>query len=176
MELETKRLLLRPLRDDDASAIARDLKPYDIAKYLARVAHPYTLQDAKTFIQLQRSFTVNSKLCAIAFKCAPDELLGIVSYEYSAEKQKTEFGYWLSESCWGQRIMSEAAKALVNHAFTKGEVEALHAGYWNPISGRLLAKLGFTATHESLSFCLAQNMKVPSQKVRLTIDEWRAAQ
>ena len=176
MELETKRLLLRPLRHDDAPAIARALKPYDVAKFLSRVAHPYTLQDAETFIQLQKSFASNSMVCAITFKCAPDELLGIVAYEYSEEKQKTEFGYWLSESCWGQRMMSEAAKTLVDHAFTRGQVESLHAGYWNPISGRLLANLGFKVTHESMSFCVAQNMKVPSTKVRLTIDEWRAAQ
>jgi RimJ/RimL family protein N-acetyltransferase len=176
MEIETKRLLLRPLRDDDAPVMARRLNNYEISKHLARVPFPYGLEDAQAFIRLRREYDERSKICAITFKCAPDEILGAVAYEYSIEKDKTEFGYWLSECCWGQRIMTEAATALLDYAFTKGEIGELSAGYRNPVSGHLLRNLRFKETHESMSFCLAQNTKVPTTKLKLTRAQWQAMQ
>jgi RimJ/RimL family protein N-acetyltransferase len=174
MEIETRRLLLRPLRDDDAPVMARRLNNYEVSKNLGRVKFPYSLTDAEDFIAFQRAYDDRSKICAITFKCAPDEILGLVSYEYFAEKSKTEFGYWLSECCWGQRIMTEAATALLDDAFTKAEMTELHASYWNPVSGHLLCNLGFQETHKAMSFCLAQNKKVPTTKLALTRARWQA--
>jgi RimJ/RimL family protein N-acetyltransferase len=176
MEIETKRLLLRPLQDDDAPVMARRLNNFEISKNLGRVKFPYGLTDAVEFIAFQRSYDARSKICAITFKCAPDEILGLVSYEYFVEKSKTEFGYWLSECCWGQRIMTEAATALLDYAFTKAEITELHAGYWNPVSGHLLRNLGFVETHKAMSFCLAQNEKIASTKLALTRELWQATQ
>jgi RimJ/RimL family protein N-acetyltransferase len=176
MDIETKRLLLRPLRDDDAPVMARRLNNYEISKNLGRVKFPYSLADATEFIAFQQSYDARSKICAITFKCAPDEILGLVSYKYFTEKDKTEFGYWLSECCWGQRIMTEAATALLDYAFTKAEIMELHASYWNPVSGHLLRNLRFKETHESMSFCLAQNTKVPTTKLKLTRAQWQAMQ
>lgn len=176
MDIETKRLLLRPLRDEDAPVMARRLNNYEISKNLARVPYPYSLNDAQSFIAFQRDFDTRSKVYAIAFKCAPDEILGIVAYEYSAEKEKTEFGYWLCECCWGQRIMTEAANAVVHNAFTNSKADALYSGYWNPISGRILRNLGFKQTHQAMSSCLAQNKKLASIKLRLSKHKWQAAQ
>jgi RimJ/RimL family protein N-acetyltransferase len=178
MDIETKRLLLRPLRDDDAPAIARALKNYDVCKNLARVPFPYTLQDAAAFIALQANHEPRSKTCAIAFKCAPDELIGVVSYEYFALKDQIEFGYWLSECCWHQRLMSEAAAALVKFAFTQTETPALHAGYYleNPVSGRILQGLGFAGGRQGMSFSLAQGKEVPVIRVQLARERWSGLQ
>jgi RimJ/RimL family protein N-acetyltransferase len=156
--------------------MARRLNNFEISKNLSRVKFPYGLRDAEEFITFQRGCDARSKFSAITFKCAPDEILGLVAYEYSIEKDKTEFGYWLSECCWGQRIMTEAAHALLDYAFTKAEIAKLHSGYWNPVSGHLLRNLGFKETHESMSFCLAQNKKVASTKLCLTNAEWQVAQ
>ena len=81
MELKTTRLLLRPLRDDDARAVASGLNNLNVSRHLARVKFPYAVEDAVAFIALQRSTDQRSKTCAIAFRCAPDELIGLISYE-----------------------------------------------------------------------------------------------
>jgi RimJ/RimL family protein N-acetyltransferase len=167
MEIETKRLLLRPLRDDDALAMVHALNNYDVSKYLSRVPFPYTANDAAFFINLTRSYDPRSKVCAITFKCAPDELIGVVSYE-----DNLEFGYWLRQCCWGMGLMSEAASALVNYAFAEGGLDALNASYWNPISGHILRNLGFDETHQSVLFSKAQNRDVPVTKLRLTREVW----
>ncbi len=178
MELETRRLLLRPLIDDDAQAITLGLNNINVSRNLARVPYPYALEDAQNYIKLQKSFDPRSLVSAIAFRAAPDELIGLVTYEYGSAKDDAIFGYWLSESCWKMRLMSEAAAALVNHAFTQGGVDTLTSAFHidNPNSGRILQRLGFSETHVEMSFSLAQAKRVPSAKLRLTNQDWLAQQ
>ena len=178
MELETRRLLLRPLRDDDAHAMTLALNNINVSRNLARVKFPYMLEDAQAFIPLQRGFDPRSKICAITFRCAPDELIGMVSYEYGINADGTIFGYWLNESCWGMRIMSEAAAVLVHYAFTQGSVETLASAFHtdNPNSGRILQRLGFSQTHEEMNFSLAQAKLVPSVQLSLTAEAWLTQQ
>jgi RimJ/RimL family protein N-acetyltransferase len=173
MELETKRLLLRPLRDDDAYAMTSAVNNYEVSKNLARVAYPYSLGDAKEFINLQRGFEKPSQTCAIAFRAAPDELIGVVAYEANLE-----FGYWLRQCCWNMGLMSEAAAALLQHAMTQTDIPRLKSGYHtdNPNSGRILRKLGFIETHVEMNFSVAQNKDVPVMKMVLTRETWSAAQ
>jgi RimJ/RimL family protein N-acetyltransferase len=176
MELETRRLLLRPLRNDDAPAMARALNNFEVVKNLGLVPFPYRLENAEEFIGLQRGFDARSIVSAIAFRAAPDELIGLVSYKFEPCEDRAEFGYWLSEACWGMRIMSEAARALVNHAFAVGDVEELRAGFWNPVSGRILQGLGFEENHRAPIFSVAQNRDVPAVKLRLTRSMWAGQQ
>ncbi|MDE2384325.1 MAG: GNAT family N-acetyltransferase [Alphaproteobacteria bacterium] len=173
MELTTRRLLLRPLREDDAPALARGLNNFNVSRNLARVPWPYSLEDASAFIALQRGFDPRGCVCAIAFNCAPDELIGMISYE-PREDGRFELGYWLHESCWGLRIMSEAAAALVHYAFTMGGVSVLASGYHadNPKSGRILRRLGFVETHEEMNLSLAQGKDVATIKLRLGLADW----
>jgi len=174
MEIETKRLVLRPLREEDAQAMARAVNNFNVSRNLARVQFPYLLEDAQSFITLQRGFDPRSKICAIAFRCAPDELIGVVAYEFSSEKNNTEFGYWLRECCWQMGIMSEAAAALVAHAFTTSEITELHSACHldNLNSSRILHRLGFEMTCEEMHFSLAQNKDVPAARLRLTREAW----
>ena len=174
MDIETKRLCLRPLNDDDAVAIASGLNNYAVAKNLARVKFPYSVVDAQDFIGRQRGFDARSKLCAIAFRAAPEELIGIVSYE-QAGLGATEFGYWLRECCWHMGLMTEAATALVAHGFASGDVETLHSCYHldNPNSGRILRTLGFVETREEMNFSVAQCEEVAVMKMKLTSERWR---
>ncbi len=62
--------------------------------------------------------------------------------------------------------MSEAATALLAHGFGEG-VQAFASGYWNPASGALLKKLGFTETGTTREFSLALGHEVECVKLRL---------
>jgi len=178
MELETRRLLLRPLRDDDAHAIVNGLNNYNVAKNLSRVPFPYAVDDATFFINLQRGFDPRSKICAITFKCAPDELIGVIAYEYMREKGELDLGYWLRECCWHMGIMSEAAAALVRYAFTVQDIDNLVSGYFNenPNSGHILRRLGFENDYPSTTFSIAQGKDVPVTRFNLTLARWAAKQ
>ena len=175
-EIETERLLLRALRDADAPAMALALNNYEVVKNLSPVPFPYTVEHAQFFINLQRGFDPRSAACAIAFRSAPDELIGMVSYKFDDNRGPPEFGYWLRQSSWRMGIMTEAATALVKYAFETAKVDELHSGFWNPISGHILKKIGFEETHQTTIFSVAQQKDLPSTKLRLTREMWHTQQ
>ncbi len=171
MEIETSRLLLRPLRDDDAIAMAQALNNINVSRFLLRVPHPYSIDDASAFINEQRSFHPRDKICAITFQAAPDELIGVVSYELESDGT-TVLGYWLRECCWRMGIMTEAATAMLNHAFVVDQLAFLNSGYWNPISGHLLKKLGFEEIGFAKLFSQSLQKEVESSRLHLTREAW----
>src|SRR5262249_49595016 len=59
-----------------------------------------------------------------------------------------EIGYWLGVAFWGQGYATEAARALVDHAFGPLAYDAIHAAarISNPASRRGLEKCGFQWT------------------------------
>ena len=93
MEIETRRILLRQLQDDDAPAMAQGVNNFNVSRNLARVKFPYFVEDAKSFIALQRSFDPRSVISAITFRAAPDELIGMVTYEFGEKNSMPDFGY-----------------------------------------------------------------------------------
>ncbi len=169
MELLTQKLLLRSFHAEDCHAVAQGLNNINVARNLARVKFPYRVEDARQWFELQKGFDPRSVIRAIAFRAAPDELIGAISYEYR-DQADAVFGYWLRECCWHMGLMSEAASALVHYAFTSGEVKALTSAYHkdNPHSDRILRRLGFVEIGEMTSDCLALNIQVPSILLRLT--------
>ncbi len=177
MDIETKRLLLRPLTQVDAPALAYGLNNYAVSKNLARVKFPYSLDDAHEFIERQRGFDPRSNVRAIAFRAAPEELIGIVSYEFN-QTDVAEFGYWLRECCWHMGLMTEAAEAFLNHGFFNGHLCDVHSCYHldNPNSGRILRKLGFVETHEDNNLCVAQAKPVAVMRLGLSKAHWESAQ
>lgn len=59
--------------------------------------------------------------------------------------KSANIGYWLGEPYWGRGIMTEAVRAVSNHAFSQlgfARVEAM-VYEWNPASMRVLEKCGF---------------------------------
>jgi len=177
MELTTRRLLLRPLRDDDARAIALSVNNLNVSRNLSRVKYPYAIEDAREFLSSAHGWDTRTRICAISFKCAPDELIGIIGYEV-LQSGRFDFGYWLRECCWRMRIVSEAAPAMVINAFAVDLLDRLEAGYHtdNPHSGHILRKLGFAETGLIKEDCLAQGEAVDCIRLRLTREDWLAQQ
>jgi len=50
IRLETERLILRDLQEDDAQRIAELIAPLNVSRFLAVVPHPYSLANAVEFI------------------------------------------------------------------------------------------------------------------------------
>ena len=60
-------------------------------------------------------------------------------------RQSAEIGYWLTESCWGRGIATDAVRSMVPAAFEAFDIVRLEAGIFssNPSSMRVLEKCGF---------------------------------
>jgi [ribosomal protein S5]-alanine N-acetyltransferase len=164
--LESNRLILRPPRPEDVAAITVWLSDYEVSKNLARVPHPYSEDDAESFVALkggqserEYSFTILNR--------HGDLLGGIGLHE---EHQGWEFGYWLGRPFWGLGYASEAARRLVDFAFQTLGVSHVWAGWYhdNPASGHVLAKLGARHNGSSMRDCRARRGKVLCHGMLLT--------
>jgi [ribosomal protein S5]-alanine N-acetyltransferase len=171
--LVTERLVLRELRLTDAHDIADQLNDIEIAAKLARVPHPYTTADAADFLGYAERLAQPTRLSAICLAEAPDRLRGIISYE-ALEARTCELGYWLAKPLWGQGLMSEAACAMVAHAFEVGKVDLLKAGYFgsNPASGKILLRAGFEPVGDKTIHSRAQGRDVVSHAMQLSRSRW----
>ncbi len=138
--IATRRLVLRaPIRGDVPDLVKlADNKA--IADKLARLPSPYTRADAVGFVEIfaQRP---DERPYAITLG---DKFIGVVGFTFT-EDRPPELGYWLGEPYWGQGLMTEAARALVEaaHRTQHFELIAARALADNAASLHVLAKLGF---------------------------------
>ncbi len=145
MFARTPRLLLRPGWADDAAALAAALNEESLARNLARVPFPYSLDHAQDF--LARSIDHrHPRLLVFSRTHGTPRLVGGCGLT-PGEDGAVELGYWIARPYWGLGFATEAARALVQSARAMGHrtIRARHA-VDNPASSRVLRKLGFRPT------------------------------
>ena len=106
--------------------------------------HPYTEQDARTWIRFslseepQRSFAIASR----------DEAIGGIGlvFRQDIHSHSAELGYWLGEPFWGKGIMSKVVACFTEYAFQKYPVLRIYAEPFagNLASRRVLEKAGYS--------------------------------
>ena len=168
--LATTRLRLRAPQWEDATVIAALANDRRIAENTARIPHPYTLADAEGFLRyLEESETET----AFAITRADDALIGICGLLMKPRKTP-EIGYWLGVPYWGQGYATEAARAVIDHAFEDLGLERLEAGarVSNPASRRVLEKCGFQWSSVVLLRIHAIASSAPVDRFRLDRGLW----
>ena len=167
--LKTRRLLLRAPVPDDAEALTALINDRRIAENTARIPHPYTLKDAETFIDRvaggsEVTFMVTLTDGRIVGGC------GIATLRADGP----EIGYWFGVAHWGHGYATEAARAVIDHAFRDIGLKELRAGarVSNPASRRVLEKCGFQWTGVVLQRVRALNSSAPSDRFRLDRGLW----
>lgn len=138
--LSTDRLTLRPLSKDDAAAFVALAGDLAVARMTSDIPHPLDLTRALAWLAPAKG----------EVRFAIDHgglMIGSAGY-FSREPGVAETGFWLGRDWWGRGFATEAAGAVVHHAFTTGAIETLTSSHFvdNPASGRVLAKLGFEPT------------------------------
>ena len=168
--LETGRLQLRAPRLEDAKLVATLANDRRIAENTARIPHPYRRADAEDFIS-----AANRKGGETVFVVALRDggLIGACGL-MTAEREPPEIGYWLGAKYWGKGYATEAVRALIDHAFTDLDCEALQsaARVTNPASRRVLEKCGFQWTGAGLLRIRALNSSAPIDRFRLDRGLW----
>lgn len=161
----TDRLTLRTPQHTDREQLICALNNLNVSRWTQRVPYPYSAKDADTFLD----FVLNKPADAlILFITLSDNLVGCISVENG------ELGYWLAERHWGKGIASEAARAVLNHAFhDEGRTEIV-ASYFegNLASRQVLTKLGFQEVSTGFAFSAARQAQVPLVNLVLSRAEW----
>ena len=147
--LETERLFLRQLRDEDAVALSKYGSNFDIARMTGSFPHPFPLLSAEfKILHLRAQNRRNLAYPYAITEKGNDSMIGIVDLFRRTETDNLEFGYWIGEPFWGKGYASEACRALMGEADRHFGSSPLKAGVFsdNPASVRVLEKLGFRLT------------------------------
>ncbi|MCA3560106.1 MAG: GNAT family N-acetyltransferase [Aestuariivirga sp.] len=165
--LVTDRLTLRPPEERDRQAMILALNNLNVSRWTGRIPYPYGPEDAEAFFVYLRQKPEDALVLAITRN---DALIGVIGLE-------GELGYWLAEPHWGQGYATEAARSVVDHAFSTLGCEGLEASYHlsNTASRRILLGLGFQETGEDMAFSRARAAQVPTMRLELTRDAWAEA-
>ena len=172
--LKTERLLLRPLREADLPVVARRVNDPRISRNLARVPWPYTLDHARTFYDHAQNLGKGEAVFGILAD-GTDGPIGVVGYERLGPAGGAELGYWLTGAAWNRGYATEAARAVVDHAFTVGAHDLLVSRciLRNHGSRRVLEKCGFRFTGLGNCHVASTGCAPVSQNYELLRREWQ---
>jgi len=140
---------LRPFELNDLASLVKHANNYNIAKNLSnKFAFPYTTDHGIAFINLALSATPK-EIFAITIN---GEAVGSIGVHPKTDIhcKNAEIGYWIAEEFWGQGIVPEAVKLMVNYGFKTFDITRIYASTYdiNIKSQRVLEKAGFTLEAE----------------------------
>jgi len=174
-ELQTERLLLRPLELADATQTQVLFPHWEIVRYLANtVPWPYPADGAFRYYQdvalpaMQRGEQWHWSL---RLKSAPERMIGCVNL---MKGEKDNRGFWMGLPWQGQGLMTEAVEAVTDYWSSVLGFEALRApkAIVNEVSRRISRKNGMRviATEERELV----GGKLLSEIWEITSEEWKA--
>lgn len=139
--IETERLILRPLAPEDADDVFEWVSDPVVNKYM-----PYSLyrdvSEARAWISsLKDEDDNNFGFCLKS----TEKVIGSGSVTFDESRNAYEIGYNLNRKYWGNGYATEAAKAMIQWAYSNLGARDFCANYAtaNAGSGNVLSKCGF---------------------------------
>jgi len=173
-ELETARLLLKPLVVEDAEQIQRLFPRWEIVKYLnAVVPWPYPPDGAEHFLRknaLPEMTRGESWHWSIRPKTEPGRLIGVISL---TTKPGGNRGFWIDPAWQGKGLMTEACDAVTDYWFEELRQPVLRVpkAIANEASRRISVKQGMRIVSRGDRDYVSG--RLPSETWEITVQEWR---
>ena len=143
-QIATKRLLLRPFVATDAAALHDYSRDLDWSRF-QRIPTEFGSDDAvKSLTDLLQRDRLVRPTWAITRQ---GSVIGIVSLSFENDHRISVLGYGVHKKMWGQNMAHEAARAVLEAAFSSHAILQrirAHTDARNVGSIRVLEKLGFT--------------------------------
>jgi len=171
--LHTERLTLRPYSPADIPELLPLIGARDVAATTLRIAHPYTAEDAKGFLQLTND---PDKIWLAITLRSDGRQIGGIGLRVDQQHQHAELGYWLGVEYWGKGYASEAGREMIRYGFQDLAMHRIFASHFkhNPASGRILQKLGMQHEGCQREHLLKWGQFVDSELYGLLRGEWAA--
>ena len=144
-ELRTTRLLLRSFERKDISAIVRLAGARDVAATTSNIPHPYTDDDARSFLAYGQEELRAGRSAIFAITILKEgDLCGAVGLTINPLQRRAELGYWIGIPFWRRGFATEAASAVLAFGFETLGLHRIHASHFagNIASQRVLEKIG----------------------------------
>ena len=181
--IATARLKLRKFVAADVPRVAAICSDYAVSSMCRVVPHPYTEADAINFVK--EICTAMDSLVLAIVSLADNKLIGCISLEdfrpdftgSSPGGTVANLGYYLAVEAWGFGYATEAASAVIDHAFRSRGLSAIESGYWaeNARSAGVQAKLGLLPVRREPLLCAARAAELEQVCTRLERADWEAA-
>ena len=147
MQLETKRLILRPIEETDVPALFPLINDPDVAATMVSTSYPYPEDEFLAFFKraLEAMERRERYEMAIVLKGTGPPIGAVRFFHISWEHLRGEIGYWLGQKYWGQGYMTEAVNRMAQFGFEELGFERIHAYCFprNAASIRVLGRAGF---------------------------------
>lgn len=175
MTFETKRLLLRPWREEDAESLyayAKDPEVGPPAGWPAHKSVENSLEIIKTVLSAPETYAVCLKEDGRAIGS-----VGLHRNDIAEEEDEYELGYWLGKPFWGRGLIPEAAGEMLRHAFEELGMNRVWCAHYdgNTKSRRVMEKLGFAYHHttEGLEVALLGEIRT-GHVLCMTREDWES--
>jgi RimJ/RimL family protein N-acetyltransferase len=175
--IRTDRLLLRPLRPDDAEPIRSQIADWEVMRWLSQPPWPYTHQDAVDFIRSCSPHNLTTTALAITREGV---LIGVIDMRVNRallpqRGPGPNLGFWLGRAHWGNGYITEAARGLLACAFAAGAGDTVYSGAFadNAASLRVQEKLGFVRDGETLLYARPRGREFPHVSTKLVRSAFR---
>lgn len=144
--IETKRLVLRPVKRSDAEDIYEYSSDPDVTRFVTYDTYS-SLSDAYTSLDhffLNRDLKTHFEALAIVDK-STNKMIGTVDASKIFNTDNVEVGYVLNRDYWNQGIMSEALAAYCDYLFNEKSIRRIELSHVkrNLGSKRVAEKVGF---------------------------------
>jgi [ribosomal protein S5]-alanine N-acetyltransferase len=144
--IETSRLRLRPLQQEDAPAFFEVWSDPEAMRYFSFSPMQNLGQaEARVADKLKSLSDGTSVICVIESMDTHDVLGDCALFNGVANCQRADIGFCLRRKYWGKGYMLEAADALIEHGFNNAGLRRIEADVdpGNRSSIQLLERLGF---------------------------------
>ena len=171
--LETKRLRIRPYSEADIPELLPLIGTREVAATTLRIAHPYTEQDARAFLELAKEA---GKMWLAITLLSDGRQVGGIGMRIEEQHRHAELGYWLGVDYWGQGYATEAGREMIRYGFEELDLHRIFATHFahNPASGNILRKLGMRHEGCQREHLLKWGQFVDSEIYGLLRHEWEA--
>ena len=135
---------LRKWNHDDADSLYENANNFHIAKFMTDAfPHPYKIENATAFIEFATT-TNTAHIFAIDVEGKAVGGVGL-HLQHDIMRKNAELGYWLGEKYWGQGIITNAVKQMIEFGFTNLDITRIYARpfHTNTASQKVLEKAGF---------------------------------
>jgi len=149
MRLETSRLVLRSWKESDIDDLIDGLNNFEVSKWLVQVPYPYTLENAKNYIEFcnknELAENKSSYQFAIELKTEKRVIGGTSLERINLFHGTASGGIWINSKYHGSGYGTEAFGRRIEFAFTELNLRRLENGYLdgNQASHKMQEKLGY---------------------------------
>lgn len=144
--LRTERLILRPWKESDLEDFYEYARVDGVGQMAGWLPHK-NIEESREILE---NFISHKKAFAIEYQGKAIGSLGIERYNEEnnpelAPLRGRELGYVLSKEYWGQGLVPEAVKAVIQYLFETENLDFILVGHFerNSQSARVIQKCGF---------------------------------